>query len=320
MANLLYFVYEFSKFKYFYYRYLDNYQSNLKSKKVTLLVAVKVPTKHLNPNRYPIRFTEKGIVLAQDSRFTYDGGGCVDNGRKIWPIEDFAVAGYSGDVEIAEHAIAATQHTIKHYNWKSRKKITIVLRNWLRFCQDKVGRKIHTVVFLGIRTEKGSFKLFEFNSGENYKPKERDGVISGGSGADSFNNAIKIEINDSSKIWGKRSKYGKLAKVEGKTTYFPPKPGDVADVNLTEVGNLIVSTTNLVIDKIKPGGVGGFTQQYFLTIEGLQTGMGYLNRKNGPKWEKITADPNTLKSNSTISKVTYDIPFMDQNCKIHPNQ
>src|ERR1044071_5961892 len=75
---------------------------------MTLIIAVKVPTKRFNPKRRPLRF-EPGIAVAVDTRFSWVKGSKLlkrrDDGQKWWQLGEASFAAFCGDIELGESAI-----------------------------------------------------------------------------------------------------------------------------------------------------------------------------------------------------------------------
>ena len=83
---------------------------------MTLLVGVKVPfDKIFNPYRRPYEFSESAILIAADTRFSLlDNKGIFDDGIKIWPLNQNAIAGFSGDVWLGEVALSTISKMLEN--------------------------------------------------------------------------------------------------------------------------------------------------------------------------------------------------------------
>jgi hypothetical protein len=93
---------------------------------MTLLVAAKVLSKNLNPESRPIQFLERGIILAEDTRFIYPGSEVIDDAQKNYTFGDWALAGYSGLVDVAERALICSTIAHNHHNWQRPDRLTLI--------------------------------------------------------------------------------------------------------------------------------------------------------------------------------------------------
>jgi len=71
---------------------------------MTVVVCLKAPSNHLNRKRRPLKLAP-GIVVAVDTRFTWEDGHKRDDAQKFWAVAPDAFATYCGDVQLAERAV-----------------------------------------------------------------------------------------------------------------------------------------------------------------------------------------------------------------------
>lgn len=286
---------------------------------MTLCVAAKVPSKRLNPKRRPLRFIEKGLVLVADTRFTYPPGPrVIDDAQKLWWLADWVIAGYAGDVEIAEPALLSVHNAIEHHGWRKSVTIALAVKNYLRYWHRKVSdrrRATSVDVLLGIRSGNSRFRLYWLNSANGYRVQERDGIFQRGSGADSFKKAIEVEIDHFTSQWSAPARSGyKLEDQEGRVACVPRKPSDLVDVRLIDVECLLMGTVDLIVQKAGLADVGGLTQVLALTKDGVYSPKGKRLGAVDGRWHDLTT--RDVRSNLHIAQTRYKVPYMDGNCQI----
>lgn len=72
------------------------------------------------------------VVLATDSRFSYQGGERIDVGRKVYVLEPHVALVYAGDVTAAQRAISDIQHFIGKRTPGSQAPMTGVVQQFLQ--------------------------------------------------------------------------------------------------------------------------------------------------------------------------------------------
>jgi len=286
---------------------------------MTLCVAVTVPCKALNPMRRPLAFSEPGIVLAADTRFVWlDGSRIVDDGIKIWPLNDWAIAGFSGDVELGEVALFSMRLTLRDWRFRNHDKIAGGTRNWLRYHQRTVSRNrdpLPIEVLLCIHDAGvDEFLLYVLSSQENFEPTRREGVVPIGSGAARFEQAFPTKVDWYTHQWSAPVRTGlKLVQVGENVAVEPRQPDDHEPVRLLQVAGLVVGTLDSVLQEADLATVGGLVQAFMLSKTGLVCTREVRRSKEG-SWYHITA--RDLQSYSNMVAKRYEIPHMREDLSI----
>jgi hypothetical protein len=209
---------------------------------MTLVLAIKVPSRQLNPKRRPLRF-EPGIVVAVDTRFTYPQtpGSFRDDAQKLWPIGHHSFATYAGEVELAERAILLTQAACMEHNKLNDSKYTrSALKTLLRHISGSRGFG-STVIIYGARTNDGRFLLHRLSSDDNFEPRQRDGFIVEGSGAAfAAPHVLGAEIEALTLGWSQPAKSGYKIETHGKALFIEKRgPADLENVSLISISALV---------------------------------------------------------------------------------
>lgn len=289
---------------------------------MTLCVAITVPSKKaLNPIRQPIRFPEHGIVLVADTRFTlHHRKGTptyVDDGIKLWPISDWAVAGFSGDIELGEVALASMRLAMQTLTFREHNMIAKGVQAWLqyylqRFEQDRtIGT---TSILLGTYDQKlDRFFLYILNNKTRFRPREREGIIPIGVGKTTFLPAFKTESLRFTKDWGAMVKAGRIKRVDNTNWYQPWQPGDYDNIGLIKVASLLSIAVDTAAKAADIDSVGGLQQIYMLTRSGLHN-IRYSRRTTEGGWAEET--PRDLRTYAEMAHREYEIPRMREDGSI----
>lgn len=286
---------------------------------MTLCVAVTVPCTALNPMRRPLAFSERGIVLAADTRFTWlDGSRIVDDGIKIWPLNDWAIAGFSGHVELGEAALFSMRLTLGDWAFRKHDKIAEGTRNWLRYWQRTVSRNrdpLPTEVLLAIYDAGiDQFLLYVLSSQENFEATRREGVVPIGSGAARFKQVFHTEVDWYTNQWSAPVRTGlKLVQIGDMVAVEPRQPDDREPVRLLQVAGLVVGTLDSVLQEADLATVGGLVQAFMLSKTGVVCTREVRRSEEG-SWYHITA--RDLQSYSNMVSRRYEIPHMREDLSI----
>jgi 20S proteasome alpha/beta subunit len=205
---------------------------------MTLCTAVKVPCRALNPARQPLAFVEPGIVVAADTRFMWSGP--VDDGIKVWPLKDFAVAAFSGDVPLGESAIYAMGVTLGEHTFRTPEQISRAMCEWLKYYSSRSRTPTSTEVLLAVYDDdRDRFELYRLKTDEQFDPQPREGVYAIGSGAKQF----RLEFEKEVLRWAAnmtrslRSGYKLIATAEGKASVVPVTAEDRRPARLLDVSH-----------------------------------------------------------------------------------
>ena len=268
---------------------------------MTLLVGITVPSRRLNPMRRAIRFCEPGIIIAADTRFSYwPETRTVDDAQKLWPLGDKAFAGYAGDVEVAERALlSAHVATRYHQQWDDLDFIVSALRSYLRFWHREVSyrRSVHpTTVLLGVALPRGGWRLFRLCGDDEFRLRQRTGLVTTGSGKAAFDRAFVREVDRFTRRWAAATRSDSVRRT----------PSGSVDVPLLRVVNLIVSTADIVVAKEGLPTVGGWTQIITLSAEGMYSPEDSMRLR----WRIILPVRRSFHSNPMVSTtwISWAIP------------
>ena len=285
---------------------------------MTLLVAVKIPTKNLNPSKRPLRFIEPGIIIAADTRFSYrPGTKVVDDAQKLWPLCDTAFAGYAGDVEISERALLSAHCAVReNRRWDDPGYVTSALRAYLRYWRRvfSARRKIWPIIiFLGLRTPNGRFKLFELRDDKNFDLLPRSGMRAEGTGAERFKPVFDQEVDHITHGWAAPARSGyKFVQGDAGVEMLPRTPSDLIEIPMISVANLILAAVDVVVDKAGLKDVGGWTQLITLSERGMIAPKARRSR-TGAEWVDITR--HELRSRTEMTGAEFEVPLLDGNCR-----
>lgn len=286
---------------------------------MTVCIAVTVPCKALNPLRRPLEFSEPGIVLAADTRFSWVDDSrvvkVVDDGIKIWPLSDWAIAGFSGDVELGEVALFSMRLSLRRLGFRNHNKIAQGTQTWFLYYERNLGRdpKPTEVVLCTYDAAIDGFFLYVLSSQDSFRPKRREGVWPIGSGTKRFIQAFRGEVDHYTSRWEASAQAGRLVQIGENVAFEAWKPGDCYSVKLIEVASLVLATLDSVLRKADLATVGGLVQAFML----LNTGwviLGSRRRSDEGTWEDVTA--RDLRSYSEVDHRRYEIPRMREDCSI----
>jgi hypothetical protein len=137
---------------------------------------------------------DRGVLLATDSRFVYDGGAVVDTGRKLNVIEANVALVFAGDVGSAQRAISDLEAFVARRQRGSRLDMAKVTQQLLVQAYDKArARKRATRrsrlpplrMLVGVyerRPERAH--VITYSESNGFKPGGGTGIYAAGSDAD----------------------------------------------------------------------------------------------------------------------------------------
>lgn len=284
---------------------------------MTLLVAVKIPTRKLNPVRRPIEFVEKGILMIADTRLSKMRGdkleGTVDDARKIWGVADCALAGFTGSFIVAEPAIISAHFALMDRTHRPRRIILTIIENSLKHFQVEANKKYGnvgaTMLFLGLKTGAGSFRLFQFDSRKNFKREERDGVIFSGSGENEFAKRFPKEIDHFTKQWMNQLFGYRIEPKQGQYVCLPSPHGEKFEVDMVKCSMPISAVLDNIVESKNISSVGGFVQLIKFTKDGFSPIYAHVRSMETGKWRMATLPD--LRSYSEIDRTRHYVPSFD---------
>jgi ATP-dependent protease HslVU (ClpYQ) peptidase subunit len=196
---------------------------------MTALIAIRVPSKALNPKRRQISCIEPGVILAADTRITKGTRPLDGDGQKLGTLPGRAIAGFSGDVYVADTALERLTASVEaNQNIGHFELATTLQKQLARTWTEIVDRKpIRTTVVLGTFVD--SPRLYVFDTKDNFAPQLRDGCEFAGSGANALRERFNENFDWMTQSWHNRArqpqfdinKKGEITKVtdEGKDPF-----------------------------------------------------------------------------------------------------
>lgn len=244
---------------------------------MTLLVAIKVPTNHLNPLRQPISFSEPCIVMGADTRFTFlnNKQTPIDDAMKIWRVSNCSIAGYSGDVELAERAFYSAFAASEAHNLGDKPSFMLMaIEKYLQYWAKNIKKRrqlSQTVVFVGLHRAPQRFELWDLRSTLGFSPRRRSGVNITGSGAEKFKPILRKEIEHTTRSWASSIKSGlKIERdAQGHPRIVEREKYEKAKINPVQIGGFVLVTVDLVVTKAGLSNVGGWSRVLVMKEDGV---------------------------------------------------
>lgn len=265
-----------------------------------MTVCVAVSTTRVG--KYPlVRFVEPAVIIATESRISDTNGRILtDRGQKTFSLSDFAIAGFSGDVEIAYGALNTLIAELARWRVKPTSLVhraeVLLKGEWNCRRRDKYP----TNILIAVRYQKERIRLFKLASENHFKPRrveteETYGVEAVGSGAKEFVRAFKYEMEPKITGW-QRQALGPKAFQEGTSFYHddvtvvPADPTDVYNVTWEKISIEIASAISETLDKTRLKSIGGKIQCLTLDSRRVSRTRAYKSSDNGETWNVITLD------------------------------
>lgn len=285
---------------------------------MTLVVAATMPSKALNPLRRPIRFPQPSVVLLSDSRFSFGACKKADDGFKLWPLSDSAMAGFSGDVEVAEAAIVSLRLTIEEHRWSVPEAIAEAASTWLLYWGECIAshRVVHTthVLIAAYNRQRKRPYLYRLFSHDGYAPARRSGVECIGSGAEQFRKEFDKKIDKATHGWAEpcriREELGHTVGIgaDGKPVWIPLERNFLEDIPPIEVVEPLSEVADTLARDEALKDVGGLLQIVILSEHGLTPIKQQKRSGSSGEWSALTAAK--LRSLSEMIGRKYIIPRM----------
>lgn len=269
---------------------------------MTLLVATKVPSPWLNPKRRPIRFSERGIVIAADTRFTWewrDGRLKLDDdAQKGFPLGDWTYAAYAGDAQLAEWSILGTYSACKdNGKFDNLRYILRALNKYLEYFTNRAeaewGRRTEptSVVVAAVKAtaRKERLKLYQLNFDTGFRPLERERIVIG-DGRKYFESEVfdqEIDKFTKGKLSSARSSR-KSSLQENEDSRAHRGKNELIEVPLLSVAGWIGDMVGRVIDDANILTVGGRVQLITLSGKGIYSPHVIRSSDGGKNWRGVT--------------------------------
>lgn len=290
---------------------------------MTLLIAIKVPSRELNPRRRPLCFTEPGIVMAADTRFSWTERsgriiGTSDNAQKGWPLGDRIYGIYAGDAEVAERAIFCTRSACNEHNKRDNAQYTLsALHKLLKYFSDEVRQPGHrtvapTVVVVGMclpRARRPKAKMFLLSYKTGFQPEERDGLLTEGTGSKYFTEEVlDREIDEFT-----RSKSSQLHPRSNTSRFSNRQPAELIDVSLLSVAGWIAFMADRVILEASLPTVGGQVQLTTIGPNGIYHPHAIESSDSGSSWRQLTRHDD-FQGHTDMRGSEFIGPLLDKHC------
>jgi hypothetical protein len=264
---------------------------------MTICAAVPVVNLEKHPH---IRFVEPAVIMAADSRISFsDGSPPYDGGVKVLKLSDFAIAGFSGNVAIAQRSFKALAGEIASSCVETRRIVqrAQVLLNE-RLATEKARGKpeelLRTDALVAISYGGGRIRLYLLSSIDAFEPTRVEEVKAIGDGAKEFEETFKPEFSSIITAWQRRA-LGPRAFQKGTNQYhedLTALPVDTTDrwyspnVKWLEVCNCVGATISEVLDLTKRSSIGGKVQVMAVTSRQVTPVTLYKSRDDGKTWGK----------------------------------
>jgi len=263
----------------------------------------------MSVGKYPLlRFVEPAVIIATESRISDANGRILtDRGQKTFVLSDFAIAGFSGDVQIASCALnnlmaELARLRIKPTNVVGRAEV-LLKGEW----NYRRRHKWATNILIAVRYQKERIRLFKLASENQFKPRRVEpgktyGVEAVGSGAKEFESAFEYEMSPKIKAWQRRALarnafprspfhvYGTTSFYDDDPTVVPVDPTVAYDVTWELISTEIVSAISETLDKTNLKSIGGKIQCLTLDSRRASRTRAYMSSDNGETWNVITLD------------------------------
>ena len=248
---------------------------------MTIAIAATFPWGRLGRavNAVPGAASIGGIILATDSRFSYDKDYHEDDGQKLWRLAPQIGAVLAGDVYIAEEALEQCERSLRLVTIRREVVAEVVsgtLKEVYAAHKRRRGSQINAVqILVGMASEPTEISILKFDAEHDFFPELEKDVQSIGSA---------------------RAKF--TAKMDEADEAFFTVRGTVWKIGIREWALRLVSTP--FSDVVEPGdddSVGGGIQ--IATID--RTGWSWCNvdrlrdLTSGVSWEHASVAPDDVK-------------------------
>lgn len=170
---------------------------------------------------------------------------------------------------------------------------------------------------MGLRNDKGRFKLYLLDCAEDFLPRERAGLVVIGTGEEYFNKEV-VEKEIDHFTFGKaspvRSGY-KIVLQDEQPALAKRDPSDLIDVPMIAVAGLIASMVDRVVKKAGLEDVGGQTLLVTLSAQGMYTPHVVISSDQGASWRSVTRHDD-FRSHTDMSSGNFVGPLLDEKCRI----
>jgi len=195
-----------------------------------------------------------GVVLATDSRFSYDDGHRVDAGRKVYVIEPHVAVVFAGDVTAAQRALSDLQSFIERRGYGSRIEMAQVTQQFLQQAYDKARARKRRIGRKSLQPLRMLFGIYDhrsrrphvlaYSSDCNFVPRTGSGV-----------HAVGAEIDV-------HNFFRALADRDGDR-------GTVPNTGLDFQFDVIIAMTSALKSPSRTSGIGGLIQTVLVNEEGV---------------------------------------------------
>lgn len=258
---------------------------------MTALVAIRVPSKALNPKRRQISCVEPGVILAADTRITKGTRPLDGDGRKLGKLPGSAIAGFSGDVYVADTALERLTASVEANQSIDHFELATMLQKQLaRTRNEIVDRKpIRTTVVLG--TFFDTPRLYVLDTKDNFTPQLRDGLEFAGSGADALQEQFAENVDWMTQNWHNRARQPQFAVTNrGEIRKVSTEGKEPFPIRLIDLVNIVCMSLEGVFVQNKTPSVGGKIQCVVLRKSGASWPIAMGSGDDGKTWQRKNAD------------------------------
>ena len=251
---------------------------------MTAVIGIKVPSANLNPKRRQVAFQEDGIILVADTRFTSNSQPLPGDGLKVGPLARNAIAGYSGDVTIAERALKlAVQRASRSSLAPDPVQLQRFLQQAWKFTST-TRPPFGTTVLLG--TYYRAPRLYRLDSLDGFTPRLRDGPETIGHGGARFHELLDENLDWLTQSWQARARQPQFEiGANGMPIKIAESGNDPFPLGLVELSMAASMSLDELIQEESDPTVGGKLNGITLRSTGWSSNFVSMSRDNGETWE-----------------------------------
>ena len=285
---------------------------------MTICIAIKIPCKELEHKKLPIKYNP-GVIISADTRYLSANTEVADNGIKIWTLSKFTVAGFAGDVELAEKSLIGAKFAIEDLSLIRHEDISNIVQKWLLHYHNKLLKSrpdiSPTEIVLSIyNTSTKRFYLYLLTNENDFTPQRRDGILAIGSGSNEIKKYLEKEIENHNAHLSKTDTGLKTVQTKGGLSVLPRTEDDMIELNLMDVSVIVTISLDELIKTSGLSSVGGLTQNYMLIESGVIPIHGKYSDDGGKTWKNGTA--RDLEGYADKKRRKYLIPRMNKDFNI----
>jgi hypothetical protein len=257
---------------------------------MTAIMAIRSPSKGLNPKRLRVELAEEGIVMVADTRIMTGSHPLPGHGLKLGGLSERVIAAFAGEVHFADRALSLAADNIQGLT--AAADIAAIVQGSLRSARALIERKRRlyaTTVLIGIWTDSAPH-LYVVDSSDNFDLRLRDGPEYAGSGRTELRKNFESNLDWMTSSWDKRAKQKQFELTESGPGRLLPDDGRGFPVRLADWATLAVMSLDELINQATIQSVGGLHQVLCLTRQGIAPLRVAKSSDAGETWSSITPE------------------------------